>query len=359
MNKRKVNLQQFATQTIGDFVNAPALAAYWTTKTTEQAPFLGDVLFPSNKQLGMELSFLKGKKGAPIALRPSAFDAQAIPRDRQGFEKLVTDMIFFRESKYIDEKQRQELNLYMQTNNQAYIDAVLGHVYDDATELVTAASVAREAMRMELLNTGKITVKGNGQDHLIDYGFNEEHKGKATVSWSDGATADPIEDIRLAMEKIEEDTGEAPARALLNLKTFQQLRKNANINKSISVFGNGTLTLSNQMILDFLMEHLGIEVVVYNKRYNDGATTKKYVDDNKFILLPAGNLGTTWFGTTPEESDLMASTAAEVNIVDTGVAITTSQKVNPVNVETIVSQISLPSFEAMDNIFILDTIQGA
>ena len=39
-------------------------------------------------------------------------------------------------------------------------------------------------------------------------------------------------------------------------------------------------------------------------------------------MYPDGNLGKTWFGTTPEESDLMASAVANVRITDTGVAVT-------------------------------------
>ena len=59
-------------------------------------------------------------------------------------------------------------------------------------------------------------------------------------------------------------------------------------------------------------------------------------------------------GTTPEESDLMNSLGANVSIVDNGVAVTTSQTVDPVNVETKVSMVSLPSFEQADKIVIVD-----
>jgi hypothetical protein len=70
--------------------------------------------------------------------------------------------------------------------------------------------------------------------------------------------------------------------------------------------------------------------------------------------LPSYALGNTWFGTTPEEFDLMSGTAnASVSIVNTGVAITTIKEPHPVNVQTIVSEIILPSFERMDDIFVI------
>ena len=77
--------------------------------------------------------------------------------------------------------------------------------------------------------------------------------------------------------------------------------------------------------------------------------------ENTFVMFPDGDLGKTWFGTTPAESDLMSGSVANVSITDTGVAVTTVQKADPVQVETIVSMICLPSFEAADQVYILDT----
>ena len=76
---------------------------------------------------------------------------------------------------------------------------------------------------------------------------------------------------------------------------------------------------------------------------------------NTFVMFPDGDLGKTWFGTTPEESDLMTSAVANVSIVDTGVAITTIEHADPVNVETKVTMITLPSFEEADKVYIMDT----
>ena len=72
--------------------------------------------------------------------------------------------------------------------------------------------------------------------------------------------------------------------------------------------------------------------------------------------MPDGPLGETHYGTTPEESDLMSgATDAEVSLVNNSVAVTTSKQIDPVNVETKVSMVMLPSFEMADGVFILDT----
>ena len=88
---------------------------------------------------------------------------------------------------------------------------------------------------------------------------------------------------------------------------------------------------------------------------DENGDTLKFMPTNTFVMFPDGELGKTWFGTTPAESDLMSSAVANVSITDTGVAVTTVTKADPVQVETIVSMICLPSFEQAGQVYILDT----
>ena len=75
--------------------------------------------------------------------------------------------------------------------------------------------------------------------------------------------------------------------------------------------------------------------------------------DGYVALIPAGALGETCYGTTPEEADLMGKGAAPVQIVNEGIAITQETTVNPVNVNTFASEIVLPSYERMDEVALL------
>ena len=70
-------------------------------------------------------------------------------------------------------------------------------------------------------------------------------------------------------------------------------------------------------------------------------------------LLSDGALGNTYLGTTPEEADLQGKVIADVSIVDTGVAVTQVLNPHPVNVNTYVSEIVLPSYEQMDHVALL------
>lgn len=343
--------------TIFDFVNANEMVSYWSTLTKDRTPYLGETLFPAQKKLGLDLKWIKGSAGLPVVLKPSAFDVGAVPRPRIGFDKLSAEMPFFKESMYIDEELRQQLNMVLDTGNQAYIDAVLNRVFNDNMVLLEGAAARREQMRMMALTTGAISIVANGQAYSYDYGMPSDHKVTVNTSWSNTA-ADIGADIVAGQDKIEDDTGVRPTRAVCDRKTWGYMLRNEIFKKSIYVLSQGQATLTDSVLKQYLMDTYGLEVVVYSKRYNnDSKAATKFVPDDTFVMFPSGTLGTTWFGTTPEESDLMGGKAANVSITDVGVAVTSIEKADPVNVETKVTMISLPSFEAANQVYILDVVK--
>lgn len=336
--------------TIFDFVNATEMVSYWETLTKDRPPYLGETLFPAQKKLGLDLKWIKGSAGLPVVLKPSAFDSGAIPRPRIGFDRLSAEMPFFKESLYVDEELRQQLNMVLETGNTAYIDAVLNRIFNDNTVLLEGAAARREQMRMMALTTGAISITANGQNFDFDYGMPSTHKVTVTTAWSN-ADADIGADILAGLDLIENDTGVRPTRALCDRKTWNHMLKNTNFKKAIS----DKVLMTDSVLKSMLLDVYGIEVVVYSKRYNnDAKTATPFVPADTFVLFPSGALGNTWFGTTPEESDLLGGSAANVAITDVGVAVTSIQKADPVNVETKVTMISLPSFPVADQVYILD-----
>lgn len=340
--------------TIFDLMQSTELTAYWEELIQDEAPYIGEELFPNDKKRGISLKWLKGAKGLPVVLKTSAFDAHAVPRARIGFAKLTAEMPYFKESTYIDEELRQELNMVLETGNQAYIDSVMNKIFDDETALLRGARAARERMRMMALTTGVISMAANGQTFSFDYGVS--HKGNAAVAWSDHANSDPIEDMRVAKEQIADETGAVLTRAMCDGVTWRHIRNNEKIKKAIFVLSNGVGAISDNQLRKYILDEVDIEVVVNDKRYKDeNEATAKFMPTNTFVMFPDGDLGKTWFGTTPAESDLMTGSVANVSITDTGVAVTTVKHADPVQVETIVSMICLPSFEAADQVYIMDT----
>lgn len=342
-------------KTIFDYITAKNITSYWNVRNEQETEnLLGEELFDDKQKLGLNLEWIKGASGLPVVLKPSAYDVAALKRDRIGFQEVRTKMPFFKESVMIDEEQRQQLNMVLETGNQAYIDTVVNRIFDDEMGLLKGARAQRERMRMSLITTGTISISANGQDYEYDYGLDASYQTPSDKDWTNTATADPVSDIRAWQDEVEERTGSRPTRAICSQKTMGYLYNNQLIKNAI--WGNNSIApVSYERVRQYLLSELGITIAVYTKKFvNEAGNVSSYVPDDLFVLLPEGKLGNGWFGTTPEQSDLLTAKVANVSIVDTGVAVTTSQKVDPVNVDTKVSMIYLPSFERINEILIAD-----
>lgn len=344
---------------IFDLMTSENLAAYWNELLQDEAPYPCEELFPDDKVLGLEIKWIKGAQGLPVVLKASAYDAHAIPRPRIGFDKLSAEMPFFKESTYIDEELRQQLNMVLATGNQTYIDAVMNRVFDDETNLLRGARARREQMRMMALTTGVISVTSNGQNYDYDYHFAASQKGSVAVSWADLENSDPIEDIRQAQQAIYDETGTRPTRGMIDRQSWTRMKNNQKIKNAIFALRPAVGAVTNSLLAEFIAEQCDNLVIVENSvRYvTDNGSKTDFMPEDTLVLFPEGKLGRTCFGTTPEESDLMSANAANVSIVETGVAITTIEKADPVNVETKVTMITLPSFEQADKVYVMSTAE--
>lgn len=339
---------------IFDLVTAKNVAEYWIEKNVNEQPLLGETLFPAVREIGIKLEWIKGAKNQPIGLRLAAYDTKAIRRDRQGFEEYSTKMPFFKESMYIDEELRQNLSILIQTNNEQLVNSILSKIFDDEINLIKAARVTLERMRMSALTTGTIHMGSNGQAYDYDYGVPTDQKVTVTTSWSD-ANADIIGDITNYVEAMKAK-GVTITRAVCNSSVAKNFRTNTALKNAIYVFANGSVNVTTARALEYIYNETGISIYVYDNVYvNDNGETTKYVPDNTLVLIPEGTLGNTHFGVTPEESDLISLGTAKVSIVDNGIAVTTYGTEDPVNVETKVSMYALPSFERANEIVIVDT----
>jgi hypothetical protein len=339
---------------IFDLVSAKNIAQYWIEKNVNAQPLLGETLFPYQKEIGIRLDWIKGAKNQPVGLRLSAYDAKSIRRDRKGFEKYTTEMPFFKESMYIDEKLRQDLNTMIQTNNEELVNSILTRLFDDQVELIKASYITMERMRMEALTTGAITLASDGQAYSYDYGLEDSQKKTVAISWSD-PTADIIGEITDIVEKAKAN-GVVLTRAICNASVAKYFRTNNAIKNAVYVFANGTVNVTTARALDYIYNETGVSIYVYDNVYvNENGEAIKYVPDDTFVMIPDGELGKTHVGITPEESDLMNSLTAEVALVDNYIAVTTHKEHDPVNVEMKVSMVGLPSFERANEIVIVDT----
>jgi len=343
-----------------------AIGANWTENVSNRIPYLGEGLFPARKQAGLDLKWIKGSKGIPVSLMPSAFDAKATFRDRIGVEKVETEMPFFREGFKIKERDRQDI-LRAQAANDPYVNAAIARVFDDANELIEGALVVGERERMQLLfakngNVG-ITITANGVDYTYNYDPDGAWKAsnyfeltQPTDKWTDHTNSDPFGDIQDAKDAISAKTGADLRIAIMNKSTFKELRLNKNIkDRYLSKSGAAFGYLTDPEIIQILKDTVDLDgIVLYDKQFrNESKVASKFVPDGYVALIPSGALGETCYGTTPEEADLMGKPVASVQIVETGIAITQIVDPHPVNLNTFASEIVLPSYERMDDVALL------
>lgn len=338
---------------IYDLYNNNTIASYYKEAVSNTIPYLGETLFPPKKKLGLDLKYIKSSKGVPQVLKLSAFDTKATLRDRAGFTDVESEMPYFKESMLIKERDRQELNKVLDSNNQAYVDVILNNVFDDSTQLIEGAKTQFERMRMQLLYQGKIQIEYGGIG--IDYDY-DVPKTTVTTSWAN-PDADIMGDLENTLDKVEDRCGIRPTRAVCTSKTFKYFRNNNKIVGAIRAL-NTTKYVTSNMVKQYIQDELNITIQVYGKKYKDETGTEKqfFIDDVFTLLPPTASLGNSWYGTTPEESDLLGSSVANVSIVNTGVAITTTEETDPVNVETKASFVGLPSFENSDQVEIMTVV---
>ena len=344
-----------------------AVAANWTEVVSNQIPYLGATLFPARKKAGLDLSWLKGSRGLPVSLMPSAFDAKATFRDRIGFDKLETEMPFFREGFKIKERDRQEM-LRVQETTDPYAQEVIARIFDDARNLIDGANVVPERMIMQLLfpvdGECGISIKANGVDYTYDYDADGSWKTSnytaltTTALWTAPETADPFAAFKTVKDAIRAKTGDELTVAIMNTYTFNLMTAtDAMKNRYLSTSGISLGYLTDAEAKAVVQGTSGLQVAVYDKQYKDeSGAVHSFVPNGYVCLIPAGALGETWYGTTPEEADLQGSSSAEVSIVNTGVAITRTIQDHPVNINTFASEIVLPSFERMDSVGVLKVI---
>lgn len=348
-----------------DVFTSKAIAVAHEEAASNAIPFLGESFFPRAKKMGLDLKWIKTSSGLPVSLKPSAFDTKSTIRQRKGFATLESEMAYFKESMLVTEQDEQEI-LRVEDAADPYARDVLRRVFNDAETLVKGADVVPERMRMQLLapsnGTPSISIQADGATYSYNYdpdGHFASHNYAAIASgstWDNTSASDPLADIQAAKDALINESGETPRYILMNQTTMRYLVQNDKM-KGYVLAQNTTanVLMSESKVREVLEANLGITPVVYNKKFIDDAGNEQFFFPNGVAtLVPEGQLGNTWYGTTPDERTLLnANTDVDVEIVGTGVAVAVSTTHDPDHTKTTVSEIVLPSFERMNQIYVI------
>lgn len=314
----------------------------------EYKPLLGETLFPERKQPSLKLDQLSGGSRIPIAASIHDFDTEAEIGSRIA-NKQELELSLIKRKIQLKETDIIALENPRTPAEQAYL---VGQVYNDIDSLVQGVRARVEAMRMEVLASGQVTVKENGLNFTLDYHVPTEHKEALTGTnvWTN-ENSDPLADIERWIDAL--DT--KPTRALTSRKIYRALATHPKI--IAAIFGKDSGRVVSQADLDAFMETHSYPVIrTYDEKYKvqqaDGTyTTKKYFPENKFAMFNDDLLGETLYGPTAEETRLTRDPAVDTSLVGNVLASVYDETRDPVGTWTKAVATALPSFAAADEVF--------
>lgn len=266
-----------------------------------QRNYVGDILFPDVKTENLEAEYERLSEGMelPTAAKVHAFDTEAAIGVRPSFEKVTVEKLLIKEKINQSERLAQLLNRGVRESR------LVDYVYDDMNRLANNVKTRTEIAKMEVMATGKMTIKENGLDMEIPYGVN---KTKDLSGW-DNPSHDILSDIE-EMVALAVDAGYAVNAILTSTKMISYMRKNTGIANAINGV-NGARIVTKAQIDTMLNELYGIATVRTNDASygiptadNKGRIAVRFFPENVFTLYVegiGGKVGSGLWGVTPEE----------------------------------------------------------
>lgn len=267
--------------------------------------YIGDRIFPDQKTQNLKAEYLRLAEGAniPVMATVHAFDTEAEIGTRPVFDKTEVEKLL------IKRKINQTERVRLLTENGVYADdAIVRYVFDDMRQMADAVKVRTEVAKMEVLATGKMTIKENNLNMTVDYGVPTKNTG---FKIDFGPDADIIGQI-MAVADAAAESGNALTEIVTSTKILRKLAANNGIQTLIyGTVGAGTYVPAER-IRSLFVELFGFGVITTNDlRYktqtaSGNEATKRFFPEDKMAFLSNGtasSFGVGLWGVTPEEAD--------------------------------------------------------
>lgn len=267
--------------------------------------YIGDRIFPDQKTQNIKAEYLRLAEGAniPVMATVHAFDTEAEIGTRPVFDKTEVEKLL------IKRKINQTERVRLLTENGVYADdAVTKYVFDDMRLMAEAVKTRTEVAKMEVLATGKMTIKENNLNLTVDYGVpvkNTNHQ----IDF--GVDADIIGQIQTIADAAAE-AGNALTEIVTSNKILRKLAANKGIQTLIyGTVGAGTYVPADR-IRSLFTELFGFGMITTNDlRYKAQTAggkeaTKRFFPEDKMAFLSNGTMnsfGAGLWGVTPEEAE--------------------------------------------------------
>ena len=326
--------------------NTKELLNYYRER--KMTPMLGETLFPNRKIQDIEFDMILGRGGLPVSASVHALDTATQIASREAIQKGAQGLALIKRQIPITEKDIIKINT-PRTN--AELEMVISELYNDSEKMVEGVRVRAEAMRMELLSTGKIKIEENGVKVTIDYKLPSGNK--KSFNWGNVDTATPLDDLETLASAVEAESGARPTRMLTSRKIQNSLCKNKSIREAIhGVNATKIVTLEqlNVLLNDLQLPMLATYEAKYKIESAKGYETKRYFPEDTISMFNDGLLGESIWGLTAEEVALIGSGEMETASMVGNIFVGTYTKVDPVSEWTKAAATMIPSCPYADEI---------
>lgn len=320
--------------------NTNELVNYFKERTV--TPMLGESLFPERKIQDIEFDMILGTGGLPVTAEVHAFDTETQLASREAIEKGVASLALIKRKIKIAEKEIIKIN---NPRTDAELAFVLSQLYNDAEKMTDSVKVRVEAMRMELLSTGKIAINENKVKVTIDYKV--PNGNKKSFTWQNPEDDKPLDDLATLADAVESESGYRPTRALTSRKMVKAICNCASVRKA--VYGVNSDKIVTLAALNELLAQLDLpQIVVYEGKYkketSKGFATTRYFPENVISMFGDETLGETIYGLTAEEVKLIGDgKMQESSMLDNKIFVGTYTSIDPVGEFTKAVATALPT----------------
>lgn len=320
--------------------NTNELVNYFKERTV--APMLGESLFPERKIQDIEFDMILGSGGLPVSAEVHAFDTETQLASREAIEKGVASLALIKRKIKIAEKELIKINNPRTDTELAF---VLSQLYNDAEKMTDSVKVRVEAMRMEVVSSGKVAINENNVKVTIDYKVPTGNKKSFT--WKTPTTDTPLDDLATLADAVETESGSRPTRALTSRKIVKTICNSVSVREAIHGVNSAKIvTLAD---LNVLLAQLDLpQIVVYEGKYKKegtkGYTTVRYFPENVISMFGDETLGETIYGLTAEEVKLIGDGKMEsTSMLENKIFVGTYTSTDPVGEFTKAVATALPT----------------
>jgi hypothetical protein len=334
--------------------------------TLAQASALAEELFPTKTTLALDYEYWIGQNMRPIMATLTPFDVEAPLAGRQGISGAVRGELPKIQRKIrLQEKERLLLLRIMQNAAlPAEIKQYIMDRYNDVDAMRDAVEARKVYLIFQALTTlGDITFSEGGISLTVNFGVPTGQQETLTTPWSNAAST-PLDDIRRWKEKVEDDRGITPTRALTSGKAVRYLLQNDAVREIFigrNFSGQKIRMVPSINDLNNYMQEQGLpEIQAFDGKIlvEDAAgarTLTRFFPEDKFVLLPEGPLGNALVGPTAEALGMV-----EQGIIDSteapGLWVGVTKESDPPVQYTKAAMVTFPTFPQADRIFQADVL---